>query len=86
MTAPGGPAAPEQPGADRAAFLRWASGMPAAANRSLVVVTDGEGFLLGGEAEDASERVRRELWVLSLQDIEERVQPGDVERVARENR
>ena len=45
MTAPGGPAAPEQPGADRAAFLRWASGMPAAANRSLVVVTGGEGFL-----------------------------------------
>ena len=45
MTAPGGPAAAEQPGADRAAFLRWASGMPTAANRSLVVVTDGEGFL-----------------------------------------
>ena len=45
MTAPGGPAAPEQPGADRAAFLRWASRTPAAANLSLVVVTDGEGFL-----------------------------------------
>jgi len=45
MTAPGGPAAAEQPGADRAAFLRWASRMPAAANLSLVGVTDGEGFL-----------------------------------------